>query len=95
MEPTSSTVATPAHIAEQGVERLIKKAETFSHDDPAKALAIAFGAGVLLNILPTRFIIGTAVGLTTLALRPTLMTLGVVKAFEIYTSQTKNHSIRS
>jgi len=91
-EPSVTTSRQHHQSAEQSAESLIKKAELFSQEDPARALAAAFGAGVLLNVLPTRFIIGAVAGLAALAVRPTLMTLGVIKAVELYASQTKNKS---
>lgn len=75
--------------AEKLVERLVHDAETVARRDPTKAVATAFGVGVLLNVLPTRFIVGSVATVAATVIRPTLMTLGVIKAFEIYLDQTK------
>lgn len=75
--------------AEQLVRKLVQDASTVAQRDPAKAVATAFGLGVLLNVLPTRLIFGTAATLASTIVRPTLITLGVIKAFEIYLDQTQ------
>ncbi|TLD72371.1 hypothetical protein FEM03_03165 [Phragmitibacter flavus] len=77
--------------AERLVRRLVDDAESVARRDPTKAVATAFGVGILLNILPTRFIVGTVAAVATTVIRPTLLTLGVIKAFEIYLDQTKTN----
>ena len=47
------------------------------------AVAIAFGVGVALNIVPKRFIVGTATLAAVTLVRPVLLSLGVLKAFEM------------
>lgn len=75
--------------AEQCVRKLVQNAERVAQREPAKAVAAAVGIGVLLNVLPTRFIFGTAATIASSVVRPTLITLGVIKAFEIYLDQTQ------
>lgn|GEM_PF-714137 len=44
---------------------------------------MAFGIGLLINLLPTRVIIGTVTAIGVTLLRPTLLILGMTKALEI------------
>jgi len=73
---------------EQVTTRLIDEVESFARRDPSKAAIAALGLGLALHVLPTRAIVAgvTAVGLT--LLRPTLLTLGAIKALELCRSQT-------
>ncbi len=63
------------------------EAEEFARKEPGKAVASAVGAGFLLNVLPVRAILG-ALGAVAFALvRPTLLFLGLLKAWEICPSK--------
>jgi hypothetical protein len=68
---------------EAPVQRLLHSAEEFARRDPAKALAAAFGAGLLLNLVPSRVIVGTVTAVAVPFLRPALLSLGLLKAFEL------------
>lgn len=81
----------PPRPAEDFVQNLVDDAATYAKRDPTKAVLTAFGVGLLLNILPTRFIAGTVSTVATTVLKPTLMTLGVIKVCEIYLDQSKKH----
>ncbi|MBE2283397.1 MAG: hypothetical protein IAE77_08040 [Prosthecobacter sp.] len=83
------TTDIPAHPAEHALSRFVDKAETMARDEPAKAVAAAVGAGVVLNILPLRFLVASASAVTLTMLRPALLTLGVIKAFELCTCHRK------
>lgn len=63
----------------------LDQAESFAHREPAKAVACAFSAGLLLNLLPTR---ATTAVVLTLA-RPVLLSLGLLKAWELCACNTK------
>lgn len=63
-----------------------------AHKDPAKAVAAAVGVGVLLNVLPTRFLVASATAVTLTMLRPALLTLGLIKAFELVSQSNRNTS---
>lgn len=63
--------------------RVIEQAGDFVRREPGKAVAAAFGVGLALKLLPTRFV-GRAAGmLVARVLPPTLLALGVSKAFEL------------
>jgi hypothetical protein len=68
---------------EQCVQKLVTEAEDFARRDPAKAVGVAFGLGVALNLLPKRLLVGTATLAAVTMARPVLMSLGVLKAFEM------------
>ena len=68
---------------EPAVQRLLHRAEEFARREPAKAMATAFGAGLLLNVLPARFIAGAVTAVAVPFMRPTLLALGLYKAFEL------------
>lgn len=69
--------------AEDLTDRFMDEAEHVARTEPAKAMAAAVGAGLLLNVLPTRFLVASATAVTLTLLRPALLTLGVIKAFEL------------
>ena len=46
-------------------------------------MAAAVGAGLLINLLPTRWVAGTAAVVGALLVRPVLLSLGVTKAMEL------------
>ena len=71
------------HPAELCLDRLLGQTEDYIRREPVKAVAAAFGMGLLINVLPPRVIVGTVTGLGVALLRPALLTLGVVKAFEL------------
>lgn len=89
METTKEPVPKPA---EELATRFMDEAETLARTDPAKAVAVAVGAGLLLNILPTRFLVASATAVTLTLLRPALLTLGVIKAFELCSSQSHRNT---
>jgi transcription initiation factor TFIIIB Brf1 subunit/transcription initiation factor TFIIB len=85
--------APPIQPAEQLVQRLVNDAETMARNEPAKAMAVAMGVGLVLNVLPTRFLVASVTAVTLTVLRPALLTLGVVKAFELCNSPAKSKII--
>ena len=83
---------TPAKPLEQTIREFLHEAETMAHREPAKAVAIAFGIGLLFHVLPKRFLVSSATSTALTLLKPALLTFGVVKAAELVLSQTKNSS---
>lgn len=86
---TDTTTETAPKPAEHFVQHLVNDAETLARNEPAKAMAVAMGVGIVLNVLPTRFLVASVTAVTLTLLRPTLLTLGVVKAFELCNTPTK------
>lgn len=79
----------PPKPAERFADQLVQSARDVANAEPSKAVAIAFGVGLMIHFLPTRFIASSVATAATAIARPTLMTLGVIKAFEIYTDRRK------
>jgi hypothetical protein len=75
------------HPVEQLIERITARTGEFSRQDPARAVAIALGTGIFLNVIPTRFIVKTVTAVTVTVLRPALLTLGIIKALELCTEK--------
>ena len=83
MKATSTAPTVTAQTTEFGIHRLIHQVEEFVRQEPAKAVATALGAGLLLNLLPTRVIVGTLTAVAVPFMRPALFALGLVKACEM------------
>jgi hypothetical protein len=77
-QPTDATGA-----SEPPLQRLLHQAEEYARRDPAKAMATAFGAGLLLNLVPPRVVVGTVTAVAVPFMRPALLALGLFKAFEL------------
>ena len=57
--------------------------KAFAQREPAQAVAVAFGVGLLVNLLPTRVVAGTVSTVGAALLRPMLLSLGITKAIEL------------
>ena len=73
----------PVHPAELCLQEIVEKTEAYVRREPAMAVAMAFGAGLLLKILPTRAVSRPVAAITVKLLPPTLLGLGLLKAFEL------------
>ena len=73
----------PTHLVENTVRSLVRDLKDFAGREPTIAVATAFGVGLLINLLPTRVVAGTAAAVGATLLRPALMSLGVIKAVEL------------
>lgn len=94
--PTDATMneepfTPPDATAESNLSGLLQKAEDYARREPAKAAAAAFGAGLLLNVIPPRLIIGTVAAVTVPFVRPALFALGLLKAFELCSKDDAAH----
>lgn len=85
----------PPHPAEKFVENFLTDAESLARREPAKTVAVALAAGIFLNVIPTRFIVASVTAVTVTVLRPTLLTLGVIKAFEMCCNTKNQHPNQS
>ena len=61
----------------------VGQAEAFARREPARAVASAVGAGLLLNLLPVRAILGALGAVAFVVARPALLFLGLLKAWEL------------
>ena len=74
---------TPPHAAELALHQTLKRVEDYVREEPTKAVVVALGTGLVLNLLPTRLLAGVSASIATRLLPPVLLGLGVLKAFEI------------
>ncbi|OYW75937.1 MAG: hypothetical protein B7Z37_11090 [Verrucomicrobia bacterium 12-59-8] len=73
----------PPHAAELSLHQTLKRVEDYVRQEPTKAVVVALGTGLVLNLLPTRLLAGVSASIATRLLPPVLLGLGVLKAFEI------------
>jgi hypothetical protein len=73
----------PVQPLEFCLRRTLADIKAFAQREPGQAVAAAIGAGLLINLLPTRLLVGTATLMGTLLVRPLLLSLGVTKAMEL------------
>jgi hypothetical protein len=71
----------------------VDKVDDYARAEPMKAVASAFGAGFLLNLLPIGAIIGALVSIALSLFRPAFLFLGLLKAFEL--CNEKNHTSKN
>ena len=83
MKPKLTSSLLQAQTIESGIQRMMLDVEEFARKEPAKAVATAIGAGLLLNILPARAIVGTVTTVAVPLIRPALLALGLIKVCEM------------
>lgn len=69
---------------------MLSEMKEFASREPAMAVAAAFGVGLLINLLPTRVVVGTLTVLGATLMRPVLLTLGATKVMELCCQKTSN-----
>ena len=62
---------------------MLGELKQFARREPGQAVAAAVGVGLLINLLPTRLVAGTAAVMGAMLVRPVLLSLGVTKAMEL------------
>ena len=73
----------PTQAVEGSIRQLIGDVKEFARRQPVQAVGTAFGLGLLINLLPTRVVAGTASAVGATLLRPALLSLGIIKAVEL------------
>jgi len=68
---------------------MLNETQEFVSRESGTAFATACGAGILLNLLPTRLLAGAISAVAVMLVRPALLTLGLLKAFELTIPKTK------
>ncbi len=71
--------------------RVLGEMKEFASREPAMAVAAAFGVGLLINLLPTRVVVGTLTVVGATFMRPILLTLGATKVMELCCQKTSTH----
>lgn len=74
---------TPPHAAEILLHQSLKRLKDGVRREPTKAVMVALGTGLVLNLLPSRVLARATAGIVTRLVPPVLLGLGVLKAFEI------------
>ena len=80
----------PTQRVDSSLRRVLVEIREFAGKAPAKAVAAAFGLGLLINLLPTRAVIGTVTVMGAVLMRPILLSLGVSKAMELCCQKSSN-----
>lgn len=68
--------------------RMMSDLKAFARKEPLAAAGAALGFGLLLNLLPTRALVGATSVVGGMIVRPLLLSLGVAKALELCCQQT-------
>lgn len=76
--PEPSYPSTPC----PSLDPLVERVELFAREKPAKAVSAAFGAGILLALLPLGGILTALIRILFLLLRPVLIILGLIRLYE-------------
>jgi len=74
-----STPEQPTPPQSPSREVLVNRVETYTREEPVKALSAAFGVGILLTLLPFGALVAGITRLLFLVARPLLLILGLVK----------------
>lgn len=74
-----STTEQPTPPQPPSREVLVNRVETYTREEPVKALSAAFGVGILLTLLPIGSVVAGVTRLLFLVARPILLILGLVK----------------
>ena len=77
-----STPEQPTPLQPPSREVLVNRVETYTREEPVKALSAAFGVGILLTLLPIGSVVAGVTRLLFLVARPILLILGLVKLNE-------------
>lgn len=80
--------APPLQPIEFFVQRTLSDLRQFAQREPGQAVAAAIGVGLLINLLPTRLVVGTVTLVGATLVRPLLLSLGVTKAMELCCQNT-------
>lgn len=73
----------PVKPVELCLHQMLGSVKQFAQREPGQAVAAAIGVGLLINLLPTRVMVGTVAVVGASILRPLLLSLGVTKAMEL------------
>jgi len=66
----------------------VNKADDFARRQPTKAVASAAGVGFLINFLPIGTLVGGLFAVGFALIRPALLCLGLLRAFEFLRTQS-------
>lgn len=78
-EEAMSTPDTQPQTTPSSRDVLVTRVESYTREEPIRAVSAAFGVGILLTLLPIGGIISMVARIIFLLARPLLMILGLVK----------------
>lgn len=81
--PTPAVGRNPERPPVFSGRQMMAEIQELARKEPTKAVAVAFGVGLLVHLVPTRFLVGTVTAVGALLVRPVLLTLGLTKAVEL------------
>ncbi len=81
----------PVQPAEFCLRRTLSDIKAFAQREPGQTVAMAVGAGLLINMLPPRLVVGAATLIGAMLVRPVLLSLGVTKAMELCCQKSSSH----
>jgi len=88
-KPDPMNTASAIQTTGQAVKRFVRETKAVARREPNRAMTTALLVGLALHILPTRFLVAGASAVTLTLLRPALLTLGAMKALELFLPQTQ------
>lgn len=80
----------PTPSLELSMRRKLSELKEFARREPAQTFAAAVGIGLLINLLPPRWVTGTVAVVGAALVRPVLLSLGVTKAMELCCQKSTN-----
>ncbi len=78
------------HYAKDQIEYLLNETEEYVRENPARALAYAVAAGLILNRLPVGRILGGMVRLGLVAFKPAILIYGATKIYQATQAQRQD-----
>jgi hypothetical protein len=66
----------------------VNRVETYTREEPVKALSAAFGVGILITLLPIGALVSAIGRLVLLLARPLLIILGLVKIADTWAARS-------
>jgi hypothetical protein len=87
-----STPEQPTSQPQPSRDILVNRVESYTREEPTKALSAAFGIGILLTLLPVGAILTGITRLLFLIARPVLLVLGIVKVADTWDAYKSRES---
>ena len=66
------------------LQKFLTDVREFTRAEPVATVAVVCAVGLLVKLIPRSWIVGTVGVVGTALIRPTLLSLGMTKAMEIY-----------
>lgn len=70
------------------IAHLVGEVKEFARREPVATVAVACGVGLLVHLLPNKWVAGAATALGAMLVRPVILSLGLTKAVELCQQRT-------